>query len=165
MSTPAAPGPVSSTPILRTALKWSAIVGGSILVLAALIGFLVAGGSGLLSGVIGAGVGVIFPALTALSILIGNRWFGTPRYIEIFFGIVLGGWVVKFVVVIVLLIVLSKAPWIVHMVFYFSLVATAIASIVVDLVVMSRMRLPAVSDVSLPQSVDDLEGPTADSAH
>ncbi|MFG6443775.1 hypothetical protein ACFXP7_00735 [Microbacterium sp. P06] len=146
------PNPVSSTPVLRTALRWGGIIGGAVIVLAAIVGFAVGGADGLWSGVIGALVGVVFPALTAVSILVGNRWFGTPNYIPIFFGVVMGGWVLKFVLVIVALLVLSRVEWIVSPVFYFSLVAAAIASLVVDFVVLSRMRLPGVSDIALPQT-------------
>ncbi|MFG6403434.1 hypothetical protein [Microbacterium sp. P04] len=146
------PNPVSSNPVLQTVLRWGSTVGVIVIVAAAVVGFLVAAGAGLWSGVIGALVGVVFPALTAVSILVANRWFGTPNYIPIFFGIVMGGWVLKFVVVIVALLILSRVEWIVAPVFYFSLVAAAIASLVVDFVVLSRMRLPGVSDISLPQT-------------
>lgn len=144
--------PVSSTPVLRTALLWGGLIGGVVIVGAAVIGFAVGGGAGLWSGVIGALVGVVFPALTAVSILIGNRWFGTPHYLQIFAGVVLGGWLLKFVLVIVALLALMRVDWIVTGVFYGALVAAAVASLVVDLVVLSRMRLPAVSDTTLPQT-------------
>ncbi len=148
---------VSSTPILRTALIAGSAVGGSLLVAAAVVGYLVAQGEGLASGLVGALVGVVFPALTAVSILVANRWFGSPAYLQIFFGVVLGGWLLKFVLVIVALVVLTRVDWIVPLVFYFSLLATAVASLVVDLVVLMRMRLPAASDVALPEAVPDDE--------
>lgn len=142
--------PVSSTPILRTALVWGAAVGAVVIAAAAGIGFAVAGAPGSWSGVVGAAVGVVFPALTAVSILIGNRWYGTPSYLQVFFGVVLGGWLLKFVLVIVAMIALLRVEWIVPVVFFVALVAAAIASLVVDLVVLTRMRLPAVSDTLLP---------------
>jgi hypothetical protein len=146
------PNPVSSTPVLRTALRWGVTVGLVVIVAAAVIGFVIAGASGLWSGVIGALVGVVFPALTAVSILVGNHWFGTPNYLQIFFGVVMGGWVLKFVLVIVALLLLMRVEWIVTGVFYGALVAAAVASLVVDLVVLSRMRLPGVSDTVLPDT-------------
>lgn len=152
MSTdPVSSTPVSSTPVLRTALRWGLIVGGLVAVAAAVIGFAIAGAEGLWSGVIGALVGVVFPALTAVSILVANRWFGHPAYLQIFFGIVMGGLVVKFAIVIVALLLLSRVEWLVSPVFYFSLVVSAVASLVVDLVVLSRMRLSGVSDIALPR--------------
>jgi hypothetical protein len=142
----------SSNPVLRAALRWGLIVGGIAVAAAALVGFVIAQGEGAWSGVVGALVGVVFPALTAASILVANRWYGQETYLPVFFGIVMGGWVLKFIVVIVALLVLSRAEWIVSPVFYFSLVAAAVASLAVDVVVLSRMRLPGVSDTTLPQT-------------
>ncbi|MCT2086368.1 hypothetical protein D8Y23_01845 [Microbacterium enclense] len=146
--------PLSSTPVLRATLLWSAVVTGVVLVLAVVIGTLVAGGAGAASGGIGAGVGAIFPALTAVSILIANRFYGHPAWLQIFFGVVLGGWLLKFVLVIVAFFLLLRVEWIVPPVFFFALLATAVSSLVVDLVVISRMRLPAVSETVLPQRSD-----------
>lgn len=142
---------VSSTPVLRAALIWGVSIGGAAVVIAAVVGLLIAQGPGLWSGVLGALVGVIFPAMTALSILVANRWFGTPAYLQIFFGIVMGAWIVKFALVIVLLLVLSRLDWVVPLIFYIALVATAVASLVVDLLVLRKIRIPAASDVELPQ--------------
>ncbi len=146
--------PLSSTPVLRATLLWSAVVTGVVLVLAVIVGTLVAGGAGAASGGIGAGVGAIFPALTAVSILIANRFYGHPAWLQIFFGVVLGGWLLKFVLVIVAFFLLLRVEWIVPPVFFFALLATAVSSLVVDLVVISRMRLPAVSETVLPQRSD-----------
>lgn len=142
---------VSSTPVLRAALTWGTGIGGAAVLIAAVVGLLIAQGPGLWSGVLGALVGVVFPALTALSILVANRWFGTPAFLQIFFGIVMGAWIVKFALVIVLLLVLARLDWVVPLIFYVSLVATAVASLVVDLMVLSKIRVPAASDVDLPQ--------------
>ncbi|WOQ68703.1 hypothetical protein RYJ27_08215 [Microbacterium limosum] len=151
---------ISSAPILRAALWWGIGVGAILLVVAATVGYLVAGSDGLWSAVAGATVGIVFPALTAGSIMLGNRWFGTPYYLQIFFAVVLGGWLLKFVIVIVALVVLSNLAWVVPLVFYLSLVGAAVASLVVDLVVISRMRLSAASDVRLPGEQDGPESGT-----
>lgn len=143
--------PVSSTPVLRAALIWSAVVAVVVLVVAVVVGLLVAGANGAWSGGVGAAVGAIFPALTAVSILVANRFYGNPAWLQIFFGVVLGGWLLKFVLVIVAFLVLLRMDWVVAPVFFFALLATAVSSLVVDLVVISRMRLPAVSDTVLPQ--------------
>lgn len=144
--------PLSSTPILRAALTWGLIVGAAVAVIAAVVGALVAGPDGVWSGVIGATVGVVFPALTALSILVANRWYGQEMFLPIYFGIVMGGWVLKFALVLVALLVISRIEWIVSPIFFFALVAAAIGAITVDIVVMARMRLPHVSDTTLPET-------------
>lgn len=146
--------PISSTPILRTVLRWSAIVTAVLAVLAALIGFLVAGTTGLWSGLAGVLVAAVFLGITAASILIANRWYGDALYVPIFFGIVLGGWILKFVVFIVALLVLRGQPWIEPTVFFVAVVVSVLASLAVDVVVLLRMRMPHVSDVELPTDPD-----------
>ena len=143
--------PVSSTPVLRAALLWSAVVTVVILAGAVVVGALIAGANGAWSGAVGAAVGATFPALTAVSILLANRFYGHPAWLQIFFGVVLGGWLLKFILVIVAFLILLRMDWVVAPVFFFALLATAVASLVVDVVVISRMRLPAVSDTVLPE--------------
>ncbi|MEZ3159911.1 hypothetical protein AB1K54_05105 [Microbacterium sp. BWT-B31] len=157
------PSPVSSTPILRTTLVWSGIVTGILLVLAAVIGFLVAGTTGLWSALAGVLVAAVFLGITAASILIANRWFGDELYVPVFFGIVLGGWILKLVVFIVLLLVLRGQPWIEPVVFFVALVASVLASLAIDVVVLLRMRIPHVSDISLPETVDETDAAPGDS--
>ncbi|KAA9111122.1 hypothetical protein [Microbacterium rhizomatis] len=163
--TPDAPAPanpgarISSTPILRTTLVWSAGVTGALAVVGAVVGFLVAGPNGLWSALAGVLLAAVFLAITGASILIANRWYGDALYVPVFFGIVLGGWILKFVVFIVVLIVLRGQPWVDTTVFFVAVVASIVASLVVDVVVLTRMRVPHVSDISLPTEVADDEAP------
>ncbi|KQM40283.1 MULTISPECIES: hypothetical protein [Microbacterium] len=149
-ASPAPRRPLSSTPVLRTALVWGGIVTAVLLVLGAVIGFLVGGGGGLGSALSGVAVSAIFLAVTAISILVANRWFGDPLYVPIFFGIVLGGWLLKLILFIVAIVVLRGQGWVDPVVFYVALVVSVIASLAVDVVVLLRMRIPSVSDVTLP---------------
>lgn len=146
--------PISSTPILRTVLVWSGTVTAVLAVLAAVVGFLVAGTTGLWSALAGVLVAAVFLGITGASILIANRWFGDALYVPIFFGIVMGGWILKLVVFIVILLVLRGQPWIEPSVFFVAAVVSVLASLVVDVVVMVRMRVPHVSDVELPTDPD-----------
>lgn len=143
------PNPVTSTPILRTTLVWSAVVTGVLAAAGAVIGYLVAGTEGLWSALVGVLVAALFLGITAASILIANRWYGDPLYVQIFFGIVMGGWILKLVVFIAVLIVLRGQPWLNPTVFFVALVVSVLASLVVDVVVLTRMRVPAVA-VELP---------------
>jgi hypothetical protein len=152
-TSPAARRP-SSTPVLRTALTWGGIVAAALLVIGAVVGFLVAGTAGLGSALAGVLVSALFLAVTAASILIANRWFGDPLYVPIFFGIVLGGWLLKLVLFIVALVALRGQEWVVPVVFFVALVVSVVASLVVDVVVLLRMRVPAASDVTLPTDPD-----------
>jgi len=160
--TAAAPDPsarnrISSTPVLRAALVWGMVVGVVVAGAMALVGGLIAGPDGAWSGVLGALVGIIFPAFTALSILLGNHWYGHPQWLQIFFAVVMGTWLLKFVLVIVALLLLFQVEWLERGIFALAVIVAAIASLVVDLVVLSRMRLSGASDVTLPtaDSIDD----------
>ncbi|HWI31115.1 MAG TPA: hypothetical protein VNT50_06475 [Microbacterium sp.] len=142
--------PISSTPVLRTVLIWSGIVTAGLAIVGAIIGYLVAGQEGLWSALAGVLLAAVFLAITGISILIANRWYGDDLYVPLFFGIVLGGWILKFVVFIVVLLVLRGQPWINPTVFFVALVVSILASLVIDVAVMTRMRIPHVSDVTLP---------------
>jgi len=142
--------PMSSTPVLRTTLIWSAVATLALAVLGAIIGFAIDGASGLVSALMAILLAAIFLAITGISILIANRWYGDDLYTPIFFGLVLGGWIVKFVVFIVVLLLLRGQPWLNPTIFFVSLVASVITSLVIDVVVLTKMRIPHVSDVSLP---------------
>jgi hypothetical protein len=148
------PNPVSSTPVLRATLTWSAVITGALAVIGAVVGFLVGGPSGLWSALVAVILAAVFLGITGASILIANRWFGDPLYVPIFFGIVLGGWILKFVVFIVVLLLLRGQPWLNDVVFFVALVAGVIASLVVDVVVLARMRMPHASDVTLPTAAE-----------
>ncbi|MER7798036.1 hypothetical protein [Microbacterium sp. NPDC096154] len=147
-STPSAAG-ISSTPVLRTALLWGGIATLVIAVVGGGIGFAIAGGDGALSAFAGAAIAAVFMLLTAVSILIANRWFGDALYVPIFFGIVLGGWLLKLVLFIVALLVLRGQPWVVPGVFFVALVVSVLASLAIDGIAMFRSREPYV-DVRLP---------------
>lgn len=148
------PSPVSSTPILRTVLVWSGTVTAILAVVGAVVGYLVAGTTGLWSALLGVLVAAVFLAITGASILIANRWYGDDLYVPVFFGIVMGGWILKFVVFIAILFVLRGQPWIEPAVFFVAAVVSVLASLAVDVVVMLRMRIPHVSDVELPTDPD-----------
>lgn len=144
----------SSTPLLRATLIWSGVATAVLAVAGALVGFAVAGESGLWSALVAVVLAAVFLAMTTGTILIANRAYGGPLFVPIFFASVMGGWIIKFVVFLIVLFVLKDQPWLDPMVFLISLVASVIASLVIDALVMTRMRLPHASDVSLPTAAD-----------
>lgn len=149
------PSPVSSTPILRRTLIWSAVAAVVLAVVAGVIGFLVGQQEGLISGLLGVLLAALFLAITGASILIANRWYGDPIYVQLFFAIVLGGWLLKLGLFVVAMIVIAGQPWIHPMVFFLSIVAGVLMSLVVDMIVVMKMRLPNVSDIELPTEVPE----------
>jgi len=145
MTTPHGPSPVTSTPVLRATLIWSGVVTAGLAVIGAVVGWLVAGADGLFSALAGVILAALFLGITGVSILVANRWFGDALYVPIFFGVVLGGWLLKFVVFIVVLLVLRGQPWIEPTVFFVAIVAGVVASLIIDVVILTRMRVPTVS--------------------
>lgn len=146
--------PVSSTPVLRTTLLWSAVATAALAIIGAVVGFAVAGMDGMWSALAGVLLAAVFLAITGISILIANRWYGQDLYVPLFFAIVLGGWILKFVVFIVVLLVLRDQPWVSPVVFFVALVVGVLTSLVIDVIVLTRMRIPHVSDVVLPGEGD-----------
>ncbi len=141
----------TSNPVLRKALTWGGVLAGVIAIVSASLGFVFDGTSGLVSGLIGTLMAVVFMGITAASILVANRFAGSDLFVGAFFGIVLGGWLLKFIAFIVLVVLLRDAAWLNPTVLFLSLVAGVIASLVVDVLVVAKSRIPYVSDVQLPK--------------
>ncbi|OCG74299.1 hypothetical protein [Microbacterium sediminis] len=148
---------ISSNPTFRAGLLWTTVAGAVVLVAAAVVGLIVDGSQGLWSGVLGALIGALFPIITVASMLFGNRWYGTPQFLQMFFGITMGVFIVKVVVFLVAIAVVLGLPWVNLIVFYVALVAAAVASLVIDVIIVTRMRISGASDVALPG--DDEESP------
>ncbi|MFB6611533.1 hypothetical protein ACFCVO_14500 [Agromyces sp. NPDC056379] len=142
----------TSNPVLRRALVWGSILAGVILVVGAILGYVLAGVPGLLGALIGTLMAVVFMGITAASILAANRFASSDLFVGAFFGIVLGGWILKFIVFIVLVVVLRDAEWLNTTALFLSLVAGVLASLAVDVIVVAKSRLPYVSDVELPKA-------------
>lgn len=147
---PARPAQPSSTPVLKDVLKYGTILAGVIAIAGALLGGVFAGWIGITSALIGTVMAAVFLGITALSILVANRFIGSDLFVGLFFGIVLGGWIVKFVLFLVLAIVLRDQPWINPVVLFLSLIAGVVGSLVVDMIVAFRSRVPYVGDAPAP---------------
>ena len=109
----------------------------AIAVVAALIGFLVSGTAGLVSALIGAAMTLLFVSLTALSVLIGAK---LP--LGGFFGVVMGGWLVKIVSFMVLVSVLQGVAGLDRKVLGFTLIASILGSLALDAYTLLKSRQP-----------------------
>lgn len=136
---------MSAIPILRRALILGGIFALVLAVVGAVVGFLVAGGIGVVSALIGAAMAFVFLGITALSILLASRYD-----VLAFFGIVMGAWLLKFILFLVLAVTLRDQTFIDQTVMFVTLVVGVVGTLVVDMVVVARSRLPYVSDISLP---------------
>lgn len=146
-------------PILRRALISGAVLTVAIALVAGGIGYAVDGTRGLVSGLIGAAVAFVFLALTAVSIIVAGRVTHGDMLNPAYFGIVLGSLVLKFVVFFVLAFSLRAQEWIQPQVLFFTIVASVLGSLVVDVLAFSRSRVPYVSDVTLPGDTDGTRAP------
>ena len=129
----------SSATVLRRALSLGAIVALAIAVVFAIIGLIVAGVPGLVSGLVGSAFALLFLGVTALSLLVAGRFQGLGT--NAFFAALLAGWLVKFVVFLVAMLALRDQPWVVPGMLFAAIVTTVLASLVVDAVVVSRARI------------------------
>lgn len=146
---------MSAIPILRRALVLGGVFALALAVVGSVVGYLVAGGTGVLSALIGAGMAAVFLGITAFSILLASRYD-----ILAFFGIVMGAWLLKFILFLVLAVALRDQDFIDQTVMFVTLVVGVIGTLVVDMVVVARSRLPYVSDIALPG--DAAKAPHAD---
>ncbi|GAA4665823.1 hypothetical protein [Frondihabitans cladoniiphilus] len=140
--------------IFTRILRYGCLLALGIAVVGSIVGFLTVGGVGVTSALIGTALALVFTGLTTVSILVGLRVSGGSLISGAFFGIVLGGWLLKFIVFLVLLILLKDQPWVNTLVMFLSIVVGVVGSLVVDVVVVSRSRMPYVSDISLPGDSD-----------
>lgn len=141
---------MKSATILARALVYGVILTVAIAVVGSIVGLLVAGVPGLVSGLIGAGLTALFMVLTAGSIVLAAKVTKNEPSSTLFFGIVLGSWLLKFVLFIAILLILRGQPFLEPLVFFFSILAAVIGSLVVDVIAFLGSRTPYVGDVALP---------------
>lgn len=135
---------------LRRALLYGAAITVLIAIVGSVIGGLVSGVPGLLSALIGAGMGFAFLGLTAASLLLADRVTGGDLLAPAYFGIVLGSWLVKFIAFFVLIVALRDAVFVDPVVLFITLVLAVLGGLITDIVAVSRSRIPYVSDARLP---------------
>ncbi|MGV8968979.1 MAG: hypothetical protein ACOH1J_00870 [Microbacteriaceae bacterium] len=152
----------SAMPILKRIIGYGAVLALGIAVVGGAVGFFVDGGRGVVSALLGTAIAFLFLAVTAGSILLGNSAAKSDFLSPIFFSTVLGGWILKFVLFLIIIVLLKDQPWINTTVLFLSIIAAVIGSLVVDVMVIARSRLPYVSDIALPGDTSD-EGAAASS--
>ncbi|AMG82895.1 MULTISPECIES: hypothetical protein [Micrococcales] len=132
---------VTSTPVLRRTLRWSAGITVGLAFVGACIGWLLAAERGLISAITGVVLTAVFLAITAISLLVANRWYGSPLYVPIFFAIVLGSWLAKFILFFITLTLLRGQNWIEPMIFFVAVVISVLTTLVLDTIILLRSGL------------------------
>ena len=132
--------------VMKRVLKFGALLVLAILVLGSLIGYFVAGISGILAALAGSLAALAFTGLTALSVLVGSK-LSLPGFL----GAVLGGWLLKMVLFLIAFTILNKAEWLTREarpIVFFTIVVAVIGGLILDTRIVSKARLSA--DVKLP---------------
>jgi hypothetical protein len=140
---------VDARKILTQVLRYTGLLAIAIAVIGGGLGFLFAGTNGLISALIGTALAVLFASITAASII------GAMRFdIAAFFGIVMGAWLMKIIVFIVILALLRDAPFVQTMVLFLTVIAGAVGTMLIDVIVVFTSRLGYASNVALPGTTD-----------
>ncbi|MES1169497.1 MAG: hypothetical protein ABUL47_02290, partial [Leifsonia sp.] len=92
---------MTMAPVLRLALRYGAIFAAAVAVVAGSIGYLLAGVPGLIGGLLGAALAAVFLGLTAVSMLIAGRAAHGDSTHPLFFGVVVGVWLLKLIFFVV----------------------------------------------------------------
>jgi hypothetical protein len=137
----------SATPVLRRALVQGILFTCALGALAALGFGLTQGWIGVTSSFLGAAIAAAFLGLTAGSVLMAQRFD-----IVGFFAVVMGTWILKFVLFLVAIFLLRDQPWISTFPLFITLIGGVLVSLVTDVAVVAKSRMPYASDVTLPGS-------------
>lgn len=147
---------MSVVPVFQRILKWGGLLALAIAIIGGGIGYATAGVPGLVSALLGTTMSILFMGITAGSILLALRISSDPAAIGTFFGIVMGGWLLKFVVFFFIVFALKDQPWLQPTVLFLTIVAGVLGSLMIDVVVIARSRMSYVSEVTLPtEPVDE----------
>ncbi len=136
--------------IAKRALLAGVVVTSIIAIIAATAGALISGLPGMLGAFVGAALGFALLGLTPLSIMWGFKLGKGDVLSPGFFSAVLGTWLLKFVVFLAAVFWLGDQEWLDRQVLFITIVASVLASLVTDLVVVAKSRMPYVSDITLP---------------
>ena len=123
--------------VFTRVLKLGAILIAAIALIGGAIGYALAGQNGLVSALIGSGLALLFVSMTALSVQLGAK---LP--LAGFFGVVMGGWLIKLVGFIITMALLKSADFINGPVLFFTIVVSVLGALAIDAVVVMRSRIP-----------------------
>jgi hypothetical protein len=125
--------------LFKKVLGQTALLTGLIAALGSLAGYFVEGPNGVVSALIGSALAFGFGALTVITMLIGRR-----LSLAGFFGVVMGGWLVKLIGFALLARALHGAEFINGPVLFLTLVAAILGSLVIDSIAVLSARIPVV---------------------
>ena len=130
----------SSNQLFKMVLIQGGLLVATIAVVGGLLGWFLVGAGGLASALIGAGLTLVFNSFTAISV-----WLGAKLPLGGFFGLVLGGWVLKLIGFVAIIALLRGAEFIHGPTFFFTLIASILGTLAIDSVAVLRSRIPVVN--------------------
>ena len=136
--------------VIRRALFWGVVSTAIVVIVASVVGALVAELSGMFAALVGGAIGFVLLALTPLSIMWGFKAGGGSVLAPGFFAVVLGVWMVKFIAFVALIFLVGDIDALHRETLFLTIVASLLVALVSDLVVVLRSRMPYV-DVELPK--------------
>ena len=129
----------SADQLFKKVLGQTALLTGLIASLGSVAGYFVESINGVVSALIGAGLAFAFGALTVVSMIIGRK-----LSLAGFFGVVMGGWLIKLIGFALLASSLQGAEFINGPVLFLTLVAAILGSLVIDSIAVLSARIPVV---------------------
>ena len=141
----------SAVQLAAKALRTSLILGGAVTTAIALVGgivgFVLVGTVGIWSALVGSAVAFVFMGITAGSILLGQKVGGGRIDSGVFFAIVLGAWLLKFVLFLVVAFAIKNSGALDVVVAFGSVIAAVVGALVSDVIAVSKARVPVVDMV------------------
>jgi hypothetical protein len=129
--------PTTTKQMFARILKLGALLTVAIAAVGGAAGFAIAGTNGLFSALVGSAMALAFTALTALSVQ-----FGAKLPLGGFFGLVMGGWLLKLVAFIAAIAVLKSAGWVNGPILFFAIVASVLGNLAIDAIVVFKSKIP-----------------------
>jgi hypothetical protein len=132
---------------IRTALLLGGLVTLGIAVVGGAIGYSLVGPMGIWSALVGSAIAFVFMGITAGSILLGQKASGGSIASGVFFAIVLGSWLLKFVLFLVVAFAIRNSDSLDTVIAFSCVIAAILGALVSDVVAISRARVPIVDMV------------------
>jgi hypothetical protein len=132
---------------IRTALLLGGIVTLGIAVVGGAIGYWLVGPMGIWSALVGSAIAFVFMGITAGSILLGQKASGGSIASGVFFAIVLGSWLLKFVLYLVVAFAIRNSESLDTVIAFSCVIAAVLGALVSDVIAISKARVPIVDMV------------------
>jgi hypothetical protein len=130
--------------VFRRALVYGIVISVGVAAVGALVFGLTMGSQGTASAAIAGAIGIGLTAITVGSLLLGERLVRDDPGNPIYFAVVFGGWILKFALFLVAVLLLRDAPFADPLALFVCVVAVVIGSVIGDVIAAIHTRVPYV---------------------